>query len=196
MMIKQKIDGFVEITDIDTGEIVLNKKNAVHMENMSHAIAMCLSHTGKGHIHKIYFGNGASTITGTGMITYFPPNVTGPDATLYNVTYTNKIVDQHSSDNANPTKNYIDINHVDNQTYTDLVVNCVLDYSEPNNQDAFDDATDSNGLYVFDELGLISYPENGQGDGLLLTHCIFSPIQKSLNRSLKIKYTLRIYMSE
>ena len=42
------------------------------------------------------------------------------------------------------------------------------------------------GEFVFDELGLIS--ESGK----LLTHVIFSPVQKSLNRLIQIDYTVRI----
>ena len=44
--------------------------------------------------------------------------------------------------------------------------------------------------FVFDELGLRSY--NPDGVGKLLTHVIFHPVQKSLNRLLQIDYTIRI----
>ena len=48
-------------------------------------------------------------------------------------------------------------------------------------------------LFVFDELGLKSYEgtENGSTNKLL-THVIFHPVQKSLNRLIQIDYTLRI----
>lgn len=190
-----RFEGFVEIRDGETGEVILDKKNAIHYENMSNAIAMTMSHAGHGHIHKLYFGNGASTVTGTGAISYFPPNVAGADATLYNPTYTNKIVDGNSNLNPDPVRNFIEVSHVANQTYTDMIVHCFLDYNEPSGEEAFDDATDNESLFVFDEIGLVSYPANGEGDGLLLTHCIFHPLQKSLNRSFDIKYTIRIYMS-
>ena len=55
--------------------------------------------------------------------------------------------------------------------YTDIVVTALLDYGEPEGQDAFDNASDTNSLYVFDELGLKSY--NPNGSGRLLTHVIF-----------------------
>ena len=188
-------EGFVEIRDGETGEVILDKKNAIHYENMSKSIALTLSHAGYGHIHKLYFGNGASTVTGTGAISYFPPNTSGDDATLYNPTYTDKIVDGNSNLNPDPVRNFIEFSHVANQTYTDLIIHCFLDYNEPSGEDAFDDATDNEGMFVFDEIGLVSYPANGEGEGLLLTHCIFHPLQKSLNRSFDIKYTIRIYMS-
>jgi hypothetical protein len=190
-----KIEGFVLIKDAETGEVILNKKNAIHFENMSHAIALTLSHQGFGHIHKLVFGNGASTVTGTGAISYFPPNTTGSEAGLYNETYDAKIVDGNSSLNPDPARNYIEVSHVENQTYTDLIVHCLLDYAEPSGQEAFDDSVDNEGNFVFDEIGLVSYPKNGEGRGKLLTHCIFHPLQKSLNRSFEIKYTVRIYMS-
>lgn len=191
-----RFEGFVEIRDAETGEMILDKKNAIHYENMSHAIALTMTHSGYGHIHKLYFGNGASTVTGTGAISYFPPNTTGSDAMLYNPTYTEKVVDGNSVLNTDPARNYVQVSHIENQTYTDMIVHCFLDYSEPSGEESFDDATDNEGVFVFDEIGLVSYPANGEGDGMLLTHCIFHPIQKSLNRSFDIKYTIRIYMSQ
>lgn len=189
------IKGFVEIKDADTGDIILQKSNSIHFENMSNCMALTMAHQGYGHIHKLFFGNGASTVTGTGAISYFPPNTTGSESALYNVTYNQKIVDGESTLNPDPDRNYIEISHVENQTYTDLIVHCFLDYAEPNGQEAFDDAPDNESQFVFDEIGLVSYPQNGEGNGKLLTHCIFHPIQKSLNRAFDIKYTIRIYMT-
>ena len=40
----------------------------------------------------------------------------------------------------------------------------------PRGQDAIDNATNADSLYVFDELGLVSYSPSGQGR--LLTHVI------------------------
>lgn len=191
---QSKIEGFVEIKDAATGEVILDKKNAVHFENVSEALALTLSHQGYGHIHKLVFGNGASTVTGTGAISYFPPNVTGSEAALYNMTYDAKIVDANSVLNSDPERNFIEVSHVENQTYTDLIVHCFLDYAEPAGQEAFDDSPDNEGDFVFDEIGLVSYPRNGEGPGKLLTHCVFHPLQKSVNRSFEIKYTIRIYM--
>mgnify|MGYP000937282666 CR=1 FL=1 len=44
--------------------------------------------------------------------------------------------------------------------------------------------------YVFDEIGLFSW-EGTAGAGNLLTHVIFHPVQKSLNRLIQIDYTIR-----
>ena len=41
-------------------------------------------------------------------------------------------------------------------------MSCLLDYGEPSGQDAIDNATNADSLYVFDELGLVSYsPSTG-----------------------------------
>lgn len=191
-----KADGHVLIKDADTGEVILDKKNAIHLENVSEAIALTLSHRGYGQFNRMVFGNGASTVSGTGAITYFPANVTGQDATLYNPTYTTKIIDDNNQANLTTTTNYMEVNHTAGNTYTDIVIHAFLDYDEPSGQDAFDDTSSTDGTYVFDELGIMSYPQNGVGSSRLLTHCIFSPIQKSLNRSLNIVYTIRIYLAQ
>ena len=68
----------------------------------------------------------------------------------------------------------------------------MLDYGEPSGQEAFDNSTDMDGNYVFDELGLKAYTPNGANTGRLLTHVVFHPVQKSLNRQIQIDYTVRI----
>ena len=117
------------------------------------------------------------------------PNSTGTNASLYNQTYT-KVVDDRSINNVDPVRNKIDIRHVSGTNYTDVLVSCLLDYGEPSGQDAFDTASSAASLYVFDELGLRGWNPEGTGD--LLTHVIFHPVQKSLNRLVQIDYTVRI----
>jgi hypothetical protein len=74
--------------------------------------------------------------------------------------------------------------------YTDVFITCLLDYGEPNGQEAFDNTSDNKSDYVFDELGLRSYSTTGTSR--LLTHVVFHPVQKSLNRLIQIDYTVRI----
>ena len=83
--------------------------------------------------------------------------------------------------------------------YTDVKVTCTLDFGEPSEQDANDNATtDTN--YVFDELGLYGYYQDTASgtlditNSLLLSHVIFHPVQKSTNRQIEIVYTIRIQM--
>jgi len=185
-----KIEGFVKIHDPRTGQILLDKKNAIHYENISVCMANTLSDKTNGYIYQMAFGNGGSAVDPTGVITYLPPNTTGTNASLYNETYT-KIVDNNSAANQDPANNFITVVHTSGQVYTDIIVTCLLDYGEPAGQQAFDNGTNFNGEYVFDELGLQCW--NGSSANLLLiTHVIFHPVQKSLNRQIQIDYTLRI----
>ena len=185
-----KIEGFVKIHDPRTGQILLDKKNAIHYENISVCMANTLSDKTNGYIYQMAFGNGGSAVDPTGVITYLPPNTTGTNASLHNETYT-KVVDDNSAANQDPANNYITVVHTSGQVYTDIIVTCLLDYGEPAGQQAFDNGTNFNGEYVFDELGLQCW--NGSSSNLLLiTHVIFHPVQKSLNRQIQIDYTLRI----
>jgi hypothetical protein len=185
-----KIEGFVKIHDPQTGEILLDKKNAIHYENISVCMANTLSDRNVGWIYTMAFGNGGSAVDPTGVITYLPPNTVGTSASLYNETYA-KVVDDNSAANQDPGNNYMTVIHTSGQPYTDIVVTCLLDYGEPAGQQAFDNSTNFNGEYVFDELGLQCW--NGSATELLLiTHVIFHPVQKSLNRQIQIDYTLRI----
>ena len=185
-----KIEGFVKIFDPISGEVFVDKKNAIHYENMSVALAETLAHKTQGWISQMAFGNGGSSVDPTGVITYLPPNTTGQNADLYNETYF-KVVDDTSAANTDAANNNLTVLHTAGKVYTDVLVSCLLDYGEPPGQQAFDNSTNFNGEFVFDELGLKSW--NGAVDNLrLITHVIFHPVQKSLNRQIQIDYTLRI----
>jgi len=183
------IQGHIKISDPTSGEILIDKRNAIHYENMSISLAESLANAGQGFIYEMAFGNGGTSIDPTGIITYLTPNSTGTNASLYNQTYS-KVVDDRSVNNIDPTRNKVETRHVSGTNYTDILVSCLLDYGEPSGQDALDNAAEINSLYVFDELGLVAY--NPNGTGRLLTHVIFHPVQKSLNRLIQIDYTVRI----
>ena len=183
------IQGHIKIHDPESDKIFVDKRNAIHYENMSVALAESVANQGQGFINSMSFGNGGTSVDPTGIITYLTPNSTGTNATLYNQTYT-KIVDDRSVSNLDPQRNKIETRHINGTQYTDVVVTCLLDYGEPNGQDAVDTASGSDSLYVFDELGLVSYSPSGTGK--LLTHVIFHPVQKSLNRLIQIDYTVRV----
>ena len=161
---------------------------------MSEALATTLANRGYGYIYQMAFGNGGSSIDSSGIITYLPPNTTGQNASLYNQTYA-KIVDDTNILNTNPARNRMTINHISGNLYTDILVQCLLDYGEPAGQDAFDNGTSTTSAYVFDELGLLAdygVDSSGNVQTKLLTHVIFHPVQKSLNRQIQIDYTVRI----
>jgi hypothetical protein len=194
MNIALDIKGWVSISDVQTGEILVDRKNAIHYENFSEALAKSItagplnandSESASGFIKTMAFGNGGTDVSPTGVITYKTPNYTGVNAILYNQTYS-KVISQQFSVNADPVNNRMTVSHLVGKAYTDILVSCRLEYNEPNDQLAFDTTTDANSTYVFDELGLKS------AGGKLLTHVIFHPVQKSQNRLIQIDYTIRV----
>ena len=189
-----KVEGFLKVYDPNNGEVFVDKHNAINYENMSEAIADTLSSRGYGEIYQMAFGNGGASVDETGVITYLPPNTTGQNAALYNQTYA-KIVDDTSVFNLDPTRNKMTVSHTTGKVYTDILVQCLLDYGEPSGQAAFDNSTQTDSSYIFDELGLLAnYGTDSSGNVItrLLTHVIFHPVQKSLNRQIQIDYTVRI----
>jgi hypothetical protein len=188
------VRGFLKIYDPDSGEVFVDKNNAINYENMSESMALTLADKGYGYIYQMAFGNGAASIDSTGLITYLPPNTTGQNATLYNQTYA-KVVDDTLISNTDPLRNNMTVNHVVGNLYTDILVQCLLGYGEPQGQMAFDNGTNFGSTYTFDELGLLAnYGLDGEGNiqTRLLTHVVFAPIQKALNRQIQIDYTVRI----
>jgi hypothetical protein len=185
------VRGHIKISDPLTQEVFIDKPNAIHYENFSLAMARSLSNQGFGFISEMCFGNGGTRVDDTGIITYLTPNTVDSGASLYNQTYV-KLVDANRPDAIAPTRNYMDVRHVAGAYYSDILISCLLDFGEPSSQQAFDNSTNSDGTYVFDELGLRAYGLDGPGTGPLLTHVIFHPVQKSLNRMIQIDYTVRV----
>jgi hypothetical protein len=194
IQLSYKVEGFLKIYDPNSMEVFVDKKNAINYETMSEAIADSLSAQGYGQIYQMAFGNGGASVDDTGVITYLPPNTTGQNAALYNQTYV-KIVDGNSVFNLDPARNKMTVYHTTGKVYSDILVQCLLDYGEPAGQDAFDNSTQTDSSYIFDEIGLLAfYGTNPDGSPItrLLTHVIFHPVQKSLNRQIQIDYTVRI----
>ena len=52
------LQGYIKITDPTTGEVLVDKRNAIHYENMSISLADSLSNQGQGMIYQMAFGNG------------------------------------------------------------------------------------------------------------------------------------------
>ena len=188
-----RIQGHLKIFDPQSNEVFVNKRNAIHYENFSLALARSLSNQGFGTIAEMAFGNGGTRVDETGIITYLTPNTVGVNSSLYNETYS-KVIDPNNSNlsNLDPARNFMEVRHILGTYYSDILVSCLLDFGEPQGQAAFDNATNSDGQFVFDEIGLKAYSPDGPGMGDLLTHVIFHPVQKSLNRMIQIDYTVRI----
>lgn len=183
------IRGHIKIHDPETQEIFIDKSNAIHYENMSIALATSIANSGTGFIYEMAFGNGGTMIDPTGIITYLTPNSSGSNASLYNQTYA-KVIDANSATNIDPTRNFTETRHVTGTNYTDVFITCLLDFGEPSGQSAYDITNNNEATYIFDELGLQSY--DSAGNSVLLTHVIFHPVQKSLNRLIQVDYTVRI----
>lgn len=183
---KLQVIGHLLITD-ELGNIVVDKNNAIHPENISLAIAQSLAKKSQGPIWKMAFGNGGSILSGVGTVTYLTPNTVGASASLYNQTY-EKIVNDLDSNNTDTTKNKMVISHANGTVFSDIVISCTLETAEPAGQNALDNTNNINSTYVFDEIGILNY------DSKLLCHVIFSPVEKSTNRSFTITYTIRIQL--
>ena len=183
------VTGHVRIRDIETDEVLVNKRNAIHNENISVALAKSLANKSDGPIYSMFFGNGGATVNGLGIITYLPPNTTGATANLYNPTYF-EVVDINR---LAPADNSMTVTHLQNALFSDIIIKVVLGFGEPSGQSSFDDATNMEQEFIFDEIGLKTFNSDPNA-GLLLTHVIFHPVQKSLNRSIEVQYTLRIQL--
>ena len=51
------VEGHIKIWYPETGEVAVNKRNAIHYENMSVALAESLANEGQGFISSMAFGN-------------------------------------------------------------------------------------------------------------------------------------------
>jgi hypothetical protein len=189
------LQGHIKIHNPETGEVFIDKRNAIHYENISEAIAYSLANKGQNYIFEMHFGNGGTSVDPTGVINYLPSNTNTQNANLYNPTFA-KVVDDTSASNTDPLRNKIEVRHVPGQIFSDLIITCLLDYGEPSGQAAFDNSQNLDDAYVFDELGLKARSSDGTSGltttGKLLTHVVFHPVQKSLNRLIQIDYTIRI----
>lgn len=163
---------------------LLNKRNAIHREHASILLARAIANRKNGSIYTMFFGTGGATIDPLGNITFATPNTTG-SADL-NVPVYFEVVDDIEGA---PAGNQMAVRHTNGTLFSDVEIRCVIDKNEPFGQAAFDNLGTSNinnSNFVFDEVGLKTE------DGLLITHVVFSPIEKSANRIIEVVYTLRI----
>jgi hypothetical protein len=191
------MSGHILVRDKETGEELINKRNAIHYGNMARIVAQALNNTPEARIYYMAFGNGGTSVDTTGKIIYKSPRVSEAfesSANLYSRTY-KKIV------GLNTDTDKIEV--ITGTAYTDLKITCTLGYNEPSDQDLFDSSTTNEGDYIFDELALFNYPTDpSPTDGSdpidssrMLTHVIFHPVQKSLNRVIEVIYTVRVQLS-
>lgn len=194
-----QVFGFVEIFDKETRECLVSKSNAIHYGNTAYIVGEALSGNTDAVLYYMAFGNGATSVDTTGKIVYKPPRVTEayePGANLYGRTYYKRI----DADNGDSTTG---ISVIPGQSFSDIKIVCTLNYNEPSVSEGaqpFDSSLDNNGQYIFDEMALMSKPTNLSlpdpiDSSTMMTHVIFHPFQKSLNRVIEVVYTLRVQLS-
>lgn len=177
-----KFTGHVLIVD-DQNNVLLDKSNAIHTQNMARVITRALANEGNFCIGKVAFGNGGTYVDTSGTIIYRPPNdglypdLAGWRSQLYNQTYW-EIVDDSASNfgqgpGASPANDPSHITHVSGPGVrsmgadTDSIVRIevVLNENEPRGQ--FLTSTDGSGTtnpasedpnttFTFDEIGLFT----------------------------------------
>lgn len=202
-----KITGEVKILDTLTGEVLIEKKNAIHPQNMATALARGLSNSPNGQIFKLKLGNQGTYIDSSQQIVFRPPNTTGVSADLYNPTYV-EVVDD--SDSIVGVGNSVTFTNIPNTNNTRVIVTCVVEANEAVNRPTDESNTgssnngnqevDPDGTYFFDELGLftggLGTPDLlNEANELMLSHLVFSPIESTGNRSISIVYSLTLQVS-
>lgn len=177
------VEGHIKIIDPDSGRVIVDKRNAINLENMVLALVSSLSGVDSGYnIQSLAFGSGGVVVDTLGNISYNPTNTATVSGSLYNETYAKSIA---FSEEINPENN-ITFTHTPGSVSEDIIIKCTLGYAEPAGQDQTDEATAVNSDYIFNEIGIKT-----QND-LFLTHVIFHPVQKSANRRIQIIYTIRL----
>lgn len=172
-----KIDTRVIIKDINSNEILVDKSNAIHSQNMARIIARALAHETNSWIYRIAFGNGGTFIDAAGNVVHNPPN-DGSDGSwesrLYNETYS-EIVDKSSpyfgqdlgSSDPNNTRPGGGADPADDPTgagvvsqeaglKSNVIVSVFLNENEPSGQLPDDMSSSPDTCFLFDEIGLYS----------------------------------------
>ena len=125
--------GHIKIQDPESGEVFVDKRNAINYENMSVAIAHLLSNLTDGdgstgnayHVLNMGFGNGGVNVDATGVVTYQATNTNSATGQLYNETYSKGVANTASAD----ADNHMVVLHTGGNTYS-----CLL-YTSPSPRD-------------------------------------------------------------
>ena len=181
------VHGHVKILDRQTGEVLVDKPNAVHPQNMSRAIARALAGEQNGQVYKMALGNGGTNLDIANNVIYLPPNTTGVGARLYNQTYEEVVSSKFVDYPPDELNSVVSASPISPSIWSMTITTCVLSMNEPAGQALAEQlVTNINDPYIFDELGLMTE------DGLLITHLIFAPLLKHAGREIEIVYTLTI----
>lgn len=214
--IQSQVVGQLKIFDKDSGEVLVQKKNAIHPGNMAYVMASALA--GKPvdinasgdtpSINWMQFGNGGSNSTTT--LSYRSPRVfptydgepiISSNSALYSPTYEQQTVStvyypgQDLGGGVFVPNNTSKINFTVDMTHSAYAT--AVGESVP----ASDSSTDTDAVtaFTFDEIGLIAGVTDSdlldKTKSLMLTHVTFHPVLLSANRTIVIDYTVTIQIS-
>jgi hypothetical protein len=215
-LIQSQVIGTLKIYDKDSGDVLVQKKNAIHPGNMAYVLASALagkptsvnSSGDAPHINWMQFGNGGSVSTTT--LSYKSPRVnstydelaiTASNSSLYVPTYeqlsTNTVYFPGEDMGAGEIvpNNTAKVNFSVNLTHADYAT--AVSETVPSS----DSSTDTSAVdaFTFDEIGLMSgVTDSGALDKtktVMLTHVTFHPVLLSANRTIVIDYTITIQIS-
>ncbi len=212
-VIQSQVIGTLKIYDKDSGEVLVQKKNAIHPGNMAYVLASAMagkptsvnSSGDAPHINWMQFGKGGSVSTTT--LSYKSPRV--------NSTYDELAVTASNSSLYTPTYEQVTVNTVyapggamgDSTVPNNTAkVNFRVDITHADYQEAVGGSIPANDSsvapdYTFDEIGLLAGVRNSgattldRTKTLMLTHVTFHPVLLSANRTIVIDYTVTIQIS-
>jgi hypothetical protein len=162
------VKGHVRITD-DLNNVLLDKTNAIHPENMARVFARALSNENNFYIYRMAFGNGGTIVDAAYTITYKTPNdgqapdTAGWKSSLYNETYSEIVDDSSALDDTGPGASPINdvaknsVVSSESGLISSVTVSVTLNPFEPAGQSTTDilPPSESTGdAFVFDEIGL------------------------------------------
>lgn len=167
-----QVIGHVNIRD-DLGNVLLDKDNAVHPQNIARVFARSLANETNDWVHRIAFGNGGTTVNASMQIEYKTPNdgqdpdPAGWESRLYNETYSEIIDDSNvligTGPGASPSGDPTSEEHVSGPGVrsaelgltSQVTIEVVLNPNEPFGQDSLDGSqSDPDSTFTFDEIGL------------------------------------------
>ena len=214
--VKSQVVGTLKIYDKESGDVLVQKKNAIHPGNMAYVMASAMagkptSVNSSGNapsINWMQFGSGGSTSTTT--LSYRSPRVyptydqlavTASNSSLYVPKYeqlTTNTVYYPGEDmgagvivpnNTSKVKFSVNLTHADYATAVGESIPSSYSSASSTQVEAF----------TFDEIGLMAgVTDSGALDKtktLMLTHVTFHPVLLAANRTIVIDYTVTIQIS-
>jgi len=225
-MFNDKIDsqviGTLKIYDKDSGETLVQKKNAIHPGNMAYVLASALAGeptsvndpTGDApKVNWMAFGSGGSVSTTT--LSYRSPQVsatydqlpiTSSNSSLYEPKYEQLTVNKvyYPGEDMDNSGSIVPDNTAKVNFQVEVSHALYAADSRQGGEEipSSDSSTDSDAIeaFTFDEIGLLSGVTDSGGllektKTLMLTHVTFHPVLLTANRTIVIDYTITIQIS-